>query len=156
MEKVSSARISVHTDRSSPTPLNSMADATPVTISGVTSGISRIQPASAPSRLRERTMPSASSTPSATAPSMATSATRRLNPTDSIRSASAKNASYQRRLNPVKTASDFCALNENSATTTIGRNWIAKNSVVIATSAFGARFMIVMTPPSGSAAGRAT
>ena len=121
IENVVWAIISVVSDGCSPTPLNSISDATPVTISGVISGISMMTLAAAPSRDRARTRPKASSTPMTTEPTIATAATRRLVSSDSVSSASLKRASYHCSDQPSKTVSDFFSLNENSTTATIGR-----------------------------------
>ena len=98
-----------------------MSDATPVTISGVISGISMIALARPPSRERARTSPKASSAPIATEPTIATAATTMLVCSDLVRSASFQNASYQRSDQPSNTVSDFLLLKENSTTATIGR-----------------------------------
>ena len=121
MEKVVCARISVVSDGCSPTPRNSMSDATPVTISGVISGMSMTKLAALPNRERARTRPNPSSAPIATEPTIATAATTRLVCRDLVSSASLKNASYQRSDQPSKTVSDFLVLNENTTTATIGR-----------------------------------
>ena len=54
--------------------------------------------------------------------SVATSEISRLATSDERSPGSERNASYHRRLKPEKTCSEFCALDENSATTRIGAN----------------------------------
>src|SRR6185437_715676 len=121
IEKVVWASISVVKDGCSPTPLNNISDATPVTIFGVMSGISMITFAAPPHRDRARTRPKASSTPITTEPTIAAAATTRLVCNDLVSSASLKNASYHRSDHPSNTVSDFLLLNENSTTAKIGR-----------------------------------
>src|SRR5262245_4455670 len=132
MEKVTSDSISVIVDGRTATLWYSNEDATPVTISGVTSGISITRPAKLPNRLRERTSPSARVTPRVTEPTMATAATRRLSPSEPISGSLSRKARYQRRLKPLNTVSERWELNENSATTTIGRYSRMKKTTVIA------------------------
>src|SRR6476659_5738886 len=120
MENVVWASINVVSDGCSPTPLNNMSEATPVTISGVMSGISMMTLAAPPNRERARTRPKASSTPITTEPTVAAAATTRLVGSDLVSSESLKNAWYQRSDQPSKTVSDFLVLKENNTTAKIG------------------------------------
>jgi hypothetical protein len=101
--------------------LNSISDATPVTISGVINGISMIALAAAPSRERARTSPKARAAPMTTEPTMATADTSRLVPREWVSSRSWKNARYHCSDHPSKTVSDFLVLNEKTTTAAIGR-----------------------------------
>ena len=95
--------------------------ATPVTISGVTSGSSVTAPTARPLRDRIRSSPSASIVPSTSEPTAATLAISRLAPNEVISALSWKKSAYQRVLKPSKVESDFTLLKLNSTTAAIGR-----------------------------------
>ena len=107
MEKVISASMTVVSDSLSPRPVNNSSAATPVTISGVTSGSSVIAPITRPRRDRIRSRPSASIVPSTSEPMAATRAMPRLAARDSIRAALLKKSTYHLVLNPVNAESDL-------------------------------------------------
>ena len=121
MENVISASTTVVSDSLSPTPVNTSSAATPVTISGVTSGSRVIAPITLPRRDRIRSRPSASIVPSTSEPMEATRAMPRLATRDSIRAALLKKSTYHLVLKPVNAESDFVSLKLNSATVRIGR-----------------------------------
>ena len=105
----------------SPIPVKSSSAATPVTISGVTSGSSVTAPMTRPRRERTRSRPSASIVPSTSEPSVATVAIWRLATSESSSASSWTRSSYHRMLNPENEDSDFLSLKLNSATARIGR-----------------------------------
>ena len=95
--------------------------ATPVTISGVTSGSRVIAPTTRPRRDRTRSSPSASIVPRTSEPTAETSAMNRLARRDSSRASLWKKSSYHRVLKPENAESDFLSLKLNSTTARIGR-----------------------------------
>ena len=105
----------------SPMPVNSSSAATPVTISGVTSGSSVTAPITRPRRDRTRSRPSASIVPSTSEPRVATVAIFRLATRESSSALLWTRSSYQRRLKPQNDDSDFLSLKLKRATARIGR-----------------------------------
>ena len=72
--------------------------------------------------VRARTRPKASSVPSTVATSIVASAISRLAISDPRSDSFSRNARYHWRLKPSKFCSERTLLNENSTTTTSGRN----------------------------------
>ena len=104
-----------------PRPVKKSRAATPVTISGVTSGSSVTAPIARPLRDRMRSRPRASMVPRISDPTAAMLAMTRLADSEVISELSWKKSEYQRVLKPWKVASDFTLLKLNSTTARIGR-----------------------------------
>ena len=116
-----SARITVASESLIPSPVKNRSAATPVTISGVTRGMSDTVPTTRAGRDRARSSAMASITPSVREPSIVIVEMSRLALREEIKPSSLKNWTYQRVLNDSKYDSDLRLLNENSTTMMIGR-----------------------------------